>query len=81
MSTGWTREQWKQYHAIVEISHKLAHQGAKKALQDAGLWPVSYGAFVNIEDRIGEGIRRGAIEVLSLQAEGKEKWEKRDFEW
>lgn len=81
MADNWTHEQWKQYHAIVEISHKLARQGAEKALRDAGLWPCSYGAFLNIEERMGEGIRRGAIEVLSLQAQGKEKWEKRDFTW
>lgn len=78
---NWSQEQWRQYWVIVEASHKLAHQAAKKALTDAGLWPCSYGAFTNIEERMGEAVRRGAIELLNLQAEGKENWEKRDLQW
>lgn len=73
----WTKEQREQYREIVDISHKLARNGAEKLLQDINEWPCeSFLKFLNIEERMGEAIRRGAIEVLSLQAHGKKEWEK-----
>lgn len=68
---NWSHEQWQQYHAIVDASRKLARQAAEKALRDINEWPCDYLKFANIEDRMGEAIRRGAIELLILQADGK----------
>lgn len=75
----WTREQWKQYHEIVEISHKLAREGAEKALKDVGLWPCSFGVFINTQERIGEAIRLGAIELIIRQNSTDKEWNERKF--
>jgi hypothetical protein len=65
MSVRWTKEQWTEWLELVEWSHRASRQAADKLIRDAGLTGLSSGQVFNIQDVLGEAIRRGAIRLLN----------------
>jgi hypothetical protein len=63
----WTEEQHKAYYELVEWSHKVGREGAKKLLYNIGMpeGTYSFGTFCNVEEAVAFAIRRGAIRILN----------------